>query len=46
MKNENYKHPIFITELINKSTVLELFDLLKDFEVYQKSLPKQERIRK
>lgn len=34
-KKKTYTHPIFITELISKSTVLELFDIIKDFEVYQ-----------
>ncbi|MFV0236782.1 hypothetical protein OBK19_12800 [Empedobacter falsenii] len=34
-KKKIYTHPIFVTELISKLTVLELFDIIKDFEVYQ-----------
>lgn len=37
MKNENYKQPIFIDEIINKSTVSSLFDLLIELDVYKKS---------
>lgn len=30
---ENYKQPIFVTELIDKLTVPELFDLMRTFNI-------------
>lgn len=38
MKKDNYKQPIFISNIISKSTVNSLFDLLKDLEVYKNAI--------